>query len=88
MTATELPAANARTLKRPEDTVHGCRDRATADLLLSVSVLTANERLQLERSAQAWTLRADMLNRLNKSFEKRAALDRASRQYEVEHVRL
>ena len=86
MTAIALPAANARTLMRPEYTVQGCRDRATADLLLAVAVLTANQRLQLERSAQTWTLRADMLNRLNKSFEKRAALDRASKQYEADHA--
>ena len=38
--------------------------------------------------ASGRTLRANMLGRLNKSFEKRDALDRAHKQYEIDHVRL
>jgi hypothetical protein len=49
---------------------------------------TSNERLTLERSAQAWTLRAELLERVERSFEKRRALEEASRQYEADHVRL
>ena len=71
-------------LKLPENTVEGCRDRATADLLKAVTMVTANQRRCLERSAETWTLRADLLGRLNKSFEKRDALDRAHKQYEFE----
>jgi predicted RNA polymerase sigma factor len=88
MTPFDLPSARAPEIKRGEDTVQGCRDRATADLLQAVIMMTANQRLRLEQSAHGWTLRADMLDRLNKSFEKRAALDRASRQYKTDHVRL
>lgn len=88
MKSFDLPSARGRTLKRAEDTVQGCRDRATRDLLEAVVTMTTNQRLRLEQSAHSWTLRADMLDRLNKSFEKRAALDRASRQYKRDHVRL
>ena len=80
--------ASARTLKLPENTVQGCRDRATADLLEAVTVVTANQRRRLASSAESWTVRANLLDRLNKSFEKRAAIDRAHRQYEVDRVRL
>ena len=71
-----------------KDTAGACRDRATADLLRSVVMATSNERLTLERSAQAWTLRAELLERVERSFEKRRALEEASRQYEADHVRI
>jgi hypothetical protein len=77
-----------RTLKLPENTVQGCRDRATADLLEAVTMVTANQRRRLERSAETWTARAAMLDRLNHSFEKRDALSRADKKYETAHVRL
>ena len=80
-------ASRARTFKLPQDTVQGCRDRAAADLLEAVTIITANQRLRLERSAQSWTVRADLLDRLDKSFEKRCALDRASKQYEIDRAR-
>ncbi len=101
MTPSDLPSADdpsprrnvqsvtvrRRTLKLPENTVQGCRDRATADLLEAVTVVAASQRRRLERSAESWTARAT-LERLNKSFEKRDALSRAHNQYEVDHVRL
>ena len=71
-----------------KDTGAACRERASADLLRSVTMITANQRLSLERSAESWTLRAVMLERMETSFEKRRALDAASRQYERDHVRL
>ena len=83
-----LPSASGRTLKLPDNTVQGCRDRATADLLEAVTALTANKRRRLERSAESWTVRAALLDRVNKSFEKRDALNRAHKQYEIDHVRL
>ena len=43
-----------------------------------------HERKQLRRGAKRWSLRADMLERLAKSFKKRAALDEASRKYRRE----
>lgn len=71
-----------------EHTVQGCRDRANADLLASVTVVKANRRLALERSAESWTVRANLLGRLNKSFEKRNALDRAHKEYAAMNVPL
>ena len=58
-----------------------CRERASADLLKSVAAVTANQRRALRRSAEGWTLRAVMLERIEKSFEKRRALNQASREY-------
>ena len=69
-------------------TAAACRERASADLLESVTMFTANQRMALERSAESWTLRAVMLERIEKSFEKRRALDVASRQYEIDRTRL
>ena len=63
------------------DTVEGCRDRAAADLQDAGTSTNPQERKQLRRGAKRWSLRADMLERLAKSFRKRAALDEASRQY-------
>jgi hypothetical protein len=51
-------------------------------------MITANQRLSLERSAESWTLRAVMLERMEKSFEKRRVLDAASREYEIDHIRV
>lgn len=53
--------------RMPEDTAIGCRARAAADLLESVSMTTANQRLRMESSAANWTLRADLLHRLEQS---------------------
>jgi hypothetical protein len=53
----------ARTNKAPRDTVAGCRSRAEADLLASVSMLNANERSRMELSASSWRARADLLQR-------------------------
>ena len=80
------PAASA---KRgvTKDTGAACRERASADLLRSAAMLTVNQRLTLERSAESWMLRAIMLERIEKSFDKRHALDQESRQYETAHSR-
>jgi hypothetical protein len=51
-------------------------------------MITANQRLALERSAESWMLRAVMLERIEKSFDKRHALDQASRQYEIDRAGL
>lgn len=55
------------------DTAEACRERAAADLLESVSMITANQRQRLESSAASWTVRADMLERIEDSFARRAA---------------
>lgn len=85
----DIPTASTSQRRRgTKDTGETCRERASADLLASAAMLTANERLALERSAENWTLRAEMLDRIEKSFNKRRALDLASRQYKIDHVRL
>jgi hypothetical protein len=53
-----------------KDTAATCRERATADLLKSVTMLTANERLILERSAASWSMRAVLLERVKGARER------------------
>src|SRR5437764_14125815 len=62
--------ASARTPKH-KDTAGTCRERATADLLKSVAMITANERLILERSAASWELRAQLLDRVEQTDRER-----------------
>lgn len=68
------PATDAMPLRirAPHDTSSGCRERSAADLLESVTMTTANGRLRLESSAASWTVRADMLHRLEQKAEQRA----------------
>lgn len=70
-----------------KDTGTACRERASADLLKSVTALTANQQRVLEHSAATWTLRGAMLDRIEKSIEKRRAIDQASAEYETRHER-
>ena len=46
------------------DTPDKCRQRASEDLLKSVTMVTANQRIILERSAASWTERAHLLDRV------------------------
>lgn len=55
------------------DTAESCRERASADLLKSVAVMTANERRILENSAAIWSLRAELLERVEGTALKRHA---------------
>jgi hypothetical protein len=58
------------------DTAQSCRERASADLLKSVTMLTANERLILENSAAVWSLRAQLLERVEgTALQREAASD-------------
>ena len=59
--------------KAPQDTAAGCRVRAEADLLASVSMLTANERSRLETSAASWFARAVLLQGLDERAAARKA---------------
>jgi len=74
-----LPARRTAKVKQPTDTAQGCRDRAAADLLASASMTTNNARLKMETSASCWTARADLLQRLDDSFEARIAAQRLMR---------
>lgn len=70
-----LPFETTRSVKAPnkKDTPSTCRDRAAADLLRSVALITANERSILERSAASWELRAQLLDRAEETEQARAA---------------
>ena len=69
----EVPARpKARTKKTPQDTAVGCRMRAEADLLVSVAMLTANQRARLEASAAVWSARARLLEVLEERFAARS----------------
>jgi hypothetical protein len=81
------PITVSRNTRATKDTFEACRDRASADLLKSVTMLTANERLTLERSAASWSLRADMLEDLERRAPGRAP-GRSSPRSGTEHVRL
>lgn len=54
------------------DTAAGCRDRATADLLQALTMSTGNGRLVLEHSAASWTVRAELLQRIETGIETRS----------------
>jgi hypothetical protein len=64
-----LPFEAKASAKAPKhkETSGTCRERATADLLKSVAMITANERLTLQRSAASWELRAQLLDRVEKT---------------------
>ena len=55
----------------PEDNAKGCRERAEADLRRAAEDLPVNARRVLEKSARSWLVRAELLERLEKSFAKR-----------------
>lgn len=79
-----------RDVERPSeqrDTVEGCLERAAADLRDADTATDSHERKQLRMGAKQWSLRADMLERLAKSFRKRADLDEASRQFHRDKAR-
>ena len=59
--------------REQRDTAAGCRERASADLLEAATMATVNARAKMESSAANWTLRAELLDRLETSFEARKA---------------
>jgi hypothetical protein len=71
------PTTASRKTRPRRDTSAACRERASEDLLKSVTMLTANERLILERSASNWSVRAEMLEGVERSAaERRASVSR------------
>ena len=59
--------------RKPEDSGDGCRALALADRERAAANTSAHMRASLERSADAWTARAGMLDRLADGFNARAA---------------
>jgi hypothetical protein len=80
------PTTASRKTRPRKDTSEACRERASEDLSKSVTMLTANERMILERSAVNWGVRAEMLEVVERSAaERRAAV---STRKDERHVRL
>jgi hypothetical protein len=50
--------------KQPQDTEQGCRAFAAADLASAGALTGAYPRARMEHSAASWTIRADLLHRL------------------------
>jgi len=65
--------ARPRAQKQPQDTATWCRARAAADLALAGDIRVDNGRLRLEHSAASWADRADLLERLEASYQARVA---------------
>jgi hypothetical protein len=61
------------------ETAAVCRERAANDLLASVSMLNANQRLRMETSAAMWAERAEVLQRVEDGLAKRTAATAAKR---------
>lgn len=56
--------------RKPEDTSRGCRARAEADNAEAAESLSGQMRLRLENSAECWSARARLLDRLESGREK------------------
>jgi hypothetical protein len=56
-----------------------CRERSANDLLASVSMLNANQRLRMETSAAMWAERAEVLQRVEDGLVRRTAETAAKR---------
>ena len=73
----DVPSAavtrSARKAPVKRETAEVCRERAAVDLLASVSMLNANQRMRLEHSAATWTARAHMLQRVEDGFARKEA---------------
>lgn len=59
--------------RKIEDSADGCRELAQADRARAAAMTSEHMRAVLERSADAWSARARLLDRLAKDFSKRAA---------------
>jgi hypothetical protein len=79
----DIPAAAARhqaeSTRAKRESAALCRERAAADLLASVSMLNANQRLRMETSAAMWAERADTLQRVEEGLARRTAETAAKR---------
>ena len=59
--------------RKPEDSAEGCRLFEQADRLRAAATPNSHMRKCLERSADAWSTRAALLDLLEASFNERAA---------------
>lgn len=76
---TGLPRLSGGRIKQPQDTELGCRAFAAADLLSAEAIVPGNSRARMEHSAATWTIRADLLQKLEKgAFTARRKADLAA----------
>jgi len=59
--------------RKPEDSVDGCRAFAASDRERASTAANGHVRDRFERSAEAWSARASLLDRLETSFNARVA---------------
>ena len=59
--------------RKLEDTAEGCRSLAEDDRARATAMINPHMRASLERSAEAWTVRAKLLERLERNFNERIA---------------
>lgn len=72
--------------RKPEDSADGCRALASSDRERA-SAAEGHVRARFERSAQAWTARATLLDRLEADFDARAvSLTRQTRKHRAFEV--
>jgi hypothetical protein len=57
--------------RKPEDSADGCRAFAASDRERATAAFNVQIRATFERSAEAWTERAGLLDRLETSFRAR-----------------
>jgi hypothetical protein len=88
--ASEPPRATAARRKRKsrDDTIADCRANSASDMVQAGTMDSRKSRMRMEDSAAAWGDRANLLQRLNDSGEKRDALDSAERSHVADRERL
>jgi hypothetical protein len=59
--------------RKPEDSAAGCRAFAASDRERALTAANGHVRDRFERSAEAWSARASLLDRLETSFNARVA---------------
>ena len=72
----EAPKPALPSIKKLEDTAEGCRSMASSDRDRAVAADSARMRFRLACSAEAWTDRADLLDRMEAN---RLKMDGATR---------
>lgn len=71
-------------VRKREDTAEGCRELALDDRARAAEVDSDHMRDTLERSADAWSTRASLLERLQTSFHARADAELLKQQQRLE----
>jgi len=84
----DSPITLSRKTVLRRDTSAACRERASEDLLKSVTMMTANERLILERSSANWSVRAALLDGVERNTAERRAAVSSSPKKRADHIRL